>query len=604
MIAPHPGGSPSRRHGGTWALRLWAGLALAWPAVAGASPVDAPARSASTATDQAATLLTQAYAIRTRDRGRFLQLLDRLHQSGMEMPPEDRWRLRYLDGWEGSFTGDYASAEPLLRDVADHASDIDLRSLAAGTLLNILAISHHYLEAFERADRLAADIPRIRDRKVAYMALSQLSQLMASAGQSEPAATYARQMVRYAEPGQSMCRPYVYLFGAKVADDTLPPTDPIFRQAIDACTAAGEPMFADTVELDLARRLAETGDAHAALALLKRIEPTVNAQGFQAHVYVLRSTYGYAYWKNGDAAAARRWAQSALAMDPKGNFEGLSENVYKVLYEVAHQAGDDRAALDYYRHYRDVKARSVSDAQAIAMAYHTVQQQLSVRRLQMDALGRQNGVLKLQQALDRKQIETTRLQLLLLLTVLLSVAFWLVRTKRSQRRFQRLAQRDGLTGILNHPHFIGEAEAALRHAEKSSRSACLVLIDLDHFKQVNDTYGHAAGDAAIVRVVALCHDHLRSIDVFGRLGGEEFGLLLPDCTLDEGVTILNRIRLALADLTLDQRHPDLAISASFGIASTASCGYRLAELMARADAALYRAKRAGRNRVESVAEGG
>ncbi|MDE1964973.1 MAG: GGDEF domain-containing protein [Xanthomonadaceae bacterium] len=603
MSADRPGTCPPWRRAVTLALLL-AGPGLALPAVVTASPAAVAAASVQTAADDAASMLKQAYAIRTRDRGRFLQLLDRLHRPGLVMTPEDRWRLRYLDGWEGSFTGDYASAEPLLRDVADHASDIDLRSLAAGTLLNILAISHHYLEAFERADRLAADIPRIRDRKVAYMALSQLSQLMASAGQSGPAATYARQMVQYAEPGQSMCRPYVYLFGAKVADDTLPPTDPIFRQAIDACTAAGEPMFADTVELDLARRLAETGDARAALALLKRIAPTVNAQGFQAHVYVLRSTYGYAYWKNGDAAVARRWAQSALAMDPKGNFEGLSENVYKVLYEVAHQAGNDRTALDYYRRYRDVKARSVSDTQAMALAYHTAQQQLSAHRLQMEALSRKNGMLELQQALDRKQIQASRLQLLLLVSVLVSVGIWLVRTKRSQQRFRKLARRDGLTGILNHPHFISESEAALRYAEKSSRSACLALIDLDHFKQINDSYGHATGDAAIVRTVALCRDHLRSIDIFGRLGGEEFGLLLPDCTLEEGVAILNRIRLALADLTLDERHPDLAISASFGIASTATCGYRLAELMARADAALYRAKRAGRNRVESVAEGG
>ena len=125
-----------------------------------------------------------------------------------------QWHLRYLDGWEASFEGDYAKAEPLLRDVAAHAADTDLQSLANGTLLNILAIGHHYEEAFELADRLAASIPRIRDRKVAYAVLSQLSQLMASARQVDPAASYARQMQQFAEPGKSLCKPYVYLFGA------------------------------------------------------------------------------------------------------------------------------------------------------------------------------------------------------------------------------------------------------------------------------------------------------------------------------------------------------------------------------------------------------
>ena len=583
----------------SWRQRLAAcGLAMAALFHGGSAGATAPAGN------DAASVLAQAYAIKTSDHARFLQLLQQLHQPGTVLSPDEQWRLRYLDGWEGSFTGDYAKAEPLLRDVADHATDTDLQALAAGTLLNILAIGHHYEEAFERADQLAAAVPHIRDRKVAYVALSQLSQLMASAQQVEPAASYARQMMRYAEPGQSMCRPYVYLFGALVADDHLPPTDPIFRQAIDACTAAKEPMFADTVELDLARRLAETGQPQAALALLKRIAPTVDAQGFQVHAYVLRSDLGYAYWVSGDAANARRWALAALAMDPKGNFDGLSEYVYRVLYEVANQAGDDRAALGYYRHYRDVQARSVSDTQAIALAYHTVQQQLSLHKLQLAELSKHNSVLELQQALDRKQIQATRLQLLLLLTVLLSVVLWLIRTKRSQLRFQKLARRDGLTGILNHQHFLAEAESALRHAQNASRSVCLALIDLDHFKQVNDTYGHATGDAVLREFVTLCQTHLRPIDVFGRMGGEEFGLVLPDCSLEQGLEIVHRIRLALANTPIDSQHPELGISASFGLASTGTCCYELRELMATADAALYRAKRGGRNRVETVAETG
>lgn len=578
-------------------------LGLCWLATA-ALFLDGAAGATAPVGRDAAPLLAQAYAIKTTNHDRFLKLLRQLHQPGTVLAPEQQWKLRYLDGWEESFEGNYAKAEPLLREVADHATDTDLQSLADGTLLNILAISHHYEEAFERADRLAADIPHIQDRKVAYAALSQLSQLMASARQVGLAVDYAHQMQKFAAPGQSLCKPYVYLFGALVADDNLPPSAPIFRQAIDACTAAREPMFADTVQLDLARREAETGHPKAALALLERIGPTVNAQGFQVHIYVLRSTLGYAYWMAGDAAQARRWALAALAMDPKGNFDGLSENVYRVLYEVANKAGDLRAALDYYRHYRDVKDRSVSDTQAMAMAYHAVQQKLSIHKLQMEELSKHNDLLELQQALDRKNMEASRLQLLLLLTVLASVVIWLIRTKRSQLRFQKLATRDGLTGIFNHQHFVREGSRSLRQAEKSSRSVCLALLDLDHFKRINDTFGHATGDAVLVRTTTLCQTYLRPIDVFGRLGGEEFGLVLPDCSLEQGLDIVNRIRLALAEAPLDEKHPERGISASFGLASTGSSGYDLAVLMANADAALYRAKRAGRNRVETVAEDG
>lgn len=550
----------------------------------------------------ATNLLAQAQAARTTDHRHFLKLLQQLHPRRAALSSDQQWHLRLLDAWEASFEGDYAKAEPLLRDVAVHAGDLDQQSLAKGMLLNLLAIHHHYEEAFTLAEQLAANLPRLHDRDTIYVVLSQLSQLMASAGQVDPAASYARQMERFSPPGSSLCKPYVYLFGALDANDDLPPADPIYRKAIDTCVAAGEPVYADTVELDLARREADVGDSTAALARLKRIAPSVTEQNYRVHVYVLRSTLGYAYWASGDAAMARHWALAALAMNVGGDFDGLSEYVYRVLYEVENKAGHYRAALDYYRHYKDVQVRSVSDTQAVALAYHTVHQQLALQKLQMNELGKQNRLLELQQALDRKAMETSRLYVVLLLIVLASIGFWLIRIKRSQLRFKRLARHDSLTDILNHQHFVSEAEQVLRDAEKSSRSACVVLIDLDHFKRINDSYGHAAGDAVLIKVATLCRTHLRAIDVFGRLGGEEFGLVLPECSLRDGVDIVERMRAAIATTPFDVNIPGDMISASFGLASTAVSGYALPVLMANADAALYRAKDRGRNRVETHAQ--
>jgi len=548
-----------------------------------------------------ASLLAQAKAIRAKDHPRFLEMLDQLHRSQATLSSDQQWQLRLLDAWEALFEGQYAKAEPLLRDVVAHGG-LDQQSLANGMLLNMLAIQHRYDEAFTLAEQLSAVLPRLHDRHAIYVVLSQLSQLMASAEQSEPAADYARQMEQFTPPGESLCRPYVYMFGALNAKGDLPPSDPVYRKTIDTCVAAGEPIYANTVQLDLARRQADVGDADAALALLKRITPGVIAQNYRAHVYVLRSTLGYAYWVSGDVVSAKRWALAALAMDAKGDFDGLSENVYRVLYEVENKAGNYRAALDYYRHYKDVEFRSVNNTQAIALAYHAVHQQLAIHKLQLAELGKQNSLLELQQALDRKAMEASRLYLALLLVVLASIGFWLIRLKRSQLRFKRLARRDSLTGILNHQHFVWEAEQALRYAEKSSRHVCVVVIDLDHFKRINDTYGHAAGDAVLIRIVGLCQAHLRSIDVFGRLGGEEFGLVLPECSLGDAMEIVERIRAAIVTTLFDEKIVEGAISASFGLTSTEDGGYVLPALMAKADAALYRAKHRGRNRVEMHAE--
>jgi diguanylate cyclase (GGDEF)-like protein len=166
----------------------------------------------------------------------------------------------------------------------------------------------------------------------------------------------------------------------------------------------------------------------------------------------------------------------------------------------------------------------------------------------------------------------------------------------------RMAQCDSLTGIYNRKHFMNESEYSLRYAQRSARGACLVLIDLDHFKLVNDTYGHATGDQVLRRAVAACQEFVRSTDVFGRLGGEEFGVLLPECGLDSGIERAEAIRRGIAGSS-GQADPDIPVSASLGVAFTGESGYDLRQLLVDADQALYRAKRAGRNCVVAGKQG-
>jgi diguanylate cyclase (GGDEF)-like protein len=102
---------------------------------------------------------------------------------------------------------------------------------------------------------------------------------------------------------------------------------------------------------------------------------------------------------------------------------------------------------------------------------------------------------------------------------LVFAVLWMFRLKRSQLRFKRLSHLDGLTTVFNRQHFMGEVERTLRLLERRAGAACLVFIDLDHFKQINDTHGHAMGDEVLRQVVAAGKQQLRPADLFGRLGG-------------------------------------------------------------------------------------
>jgi diguanylate cyclase (GGDEF)-like protein len=159
-------------------------------------------------------------------------------------------------------------------------------------------------------------------------------------------------------------------------------------------------------------------------------------------------------------------------------------------------------------------------------------------------------------------------------------------------RHKRAATVDPLTGLHNRRGF-DEAFTLI-----TAKGGTLVYSDLDHFKSLNDTLGHPAGDAALVHFAGILRDQIRSGDVAGRIGGEEFAVWLPDTSLDLGIRIAERIRMKLGTTAWDWQGRQWRLSASFGVAACPETSTSLDNLPAQADSALYAAKRSGRNRVE------
>lgn len=155
---------------------------------------------------------------------------------------------------------------------------------------------------------------------------------------------------------------------------------------------------------------------------------------------------------------------------------------------------------------------------------------------------------------------------------------------------RRQAETDALTGLSNRRHFLALTQSALFRAATLGEPVSLLMFDLDHFKEINDTYGHQAGDTVLREVARCLHGTLRERDTVGRLGGEEFGILLPGLDGPAAVRVAHRLRRAVAAL----RPGNMPITASLGVATGAD---GVDALLARADEGLYAAKRAGRNRV-------
>lgn len=544
-----------------------------------------------------ATFLDQTESLRLENHPRFVQMLEQLHQQDSHLSEAEHWHLRYLDAWNAQFDGNYDKSEQALREIIARSGDPGLITKASALLVKILSINRRYEEAFALANHLASALPEVNDPQIRFDLLINLSITLDFADQIDLAVQYARMSEDTIPPGETSCRPLVMEVSALYNGNRLTSASPEVRRAIDACTAPQDKVPGNSMWLVLANLYIDEKQPRRALALLDHIAPSVLGAHFYPHMLSSQVERAQAYFQLDNISEAKKAALAALAMSRPDDTGDWVMNDYQVLYEIEKKQGHNAPALIYHERYSALEKSHLDDVHARALAYDETEQRLLVQKMQADGLNKQNNILKLQQALASKAVETSRLYIALLLLALTTVVVWLFRLKRSQLRFKQLSSLDGLTGIFNYQHFTHEAERVLRMLEKKRGSACLIAIDLDHFKQINDTHGHALGDTVLKRTVAICRHQLRANDLFGRLGGEEFCVLLVDCQRDQGMAIADCIRAAMAATLIDVDGGVVSFSASLGVACTDTSGYELQRLCKEADAALYKAKRTGRNRV-------
>jgi diguanylate cyclase (GGDEF)-like protein len=169
--------------------------------------------------------------------------------------------------------------------------------------------------------------------------------------------------------------------------------------------------------------------------------------------------------------------------------------------------------------------------------------------------------------------------------------------KHTQLKLEKLATMDVLTQVFNRRYFLEAAETNIKRAARLKQPLALALMDIDHFKNINDTFGHPAGDQALIAFAKICQENIREFDVFARFGGEEFALLMPGIGSKQASQVVERLRLIVSESTLDLDLHSVSITVSLGIADLAGEHDTLDLILHRADQALYAAKQSGRNRV-------
>ena len=371
-----------------------------------------------------------------------------------------------------------------------------------------------------------------------------------------------------------------------------------FQQALDIAIAHRLPDTANSALLGLAEAQINLGQGDAGLRTLDRARQGFAARQDGSSEDSLQLLTGQALARQGRHADALAHYRQALPLIKRNGNERYLANLYKAQATSLEAMGHLGAALSDYKQYIELQLRlqgkmRMEQSRLLEYEYEIRRGEFENRRLRSEAATKQEQV----HALERvRQWQWLTIVLGGLLLALLTSLAW--RHGRTSRRLSRQSLIDPLTGIANRAAIEAEAIRAIEGAPRTGAAVSLLMLDLDHFKAINDRHGHAAGDRVLCATTEAWQALLRGRDPLGRIGGEEFVVVCADTTLEQALVVAERLREATAALRFDDIDPPLRVTVSIGVAQSQRTGDTHEGVLARADAALYRAKQRGRDRVE------
>ncbi|MEG3049624.1 MAG: diguanylate cyclase, partial [Thermomonas sp.] len=371
-----------------------------------------------------------------------------------------------------------------------------------------------------------------------------------------------------------------------------------FQQALDVAIAHRLPDTANSALLGLAEAQIGLGQGDVALRTLERARDGFAARQDTSSEDSLQLLTGQALARQGRHSEALARYRQALPLIKRNGNERYLAHLYKAQATSLEALGHLDAALSDYKQYTELQLRlqgkmRLEQGRLLEYEYEIRRGEFENQRLRNEAATKQEQV----QALERvRHWQWLTIVLGALLLALLTSLAW--RHGRTSRRLSRESLIDPLTGISNRAAIEAEAMRALGGATRPGESVSLLILDLDHFKAINDRHGHAAGDRVLRAAADAWHTVLRGRDPLGRIGGEEFVVVCADTTLEQALVVAERLREATAALLFDDIDPGLRVTVSIGVAQSQRSDDNHEAVLARADAALYRAKQRGRNRVE------
>ena len=545
--------------------------------------------------------ISLADEIKSTDFAKFTELIESIQNQTDKLNPSQLEELNYLQAYHLAYSGHQRDALAKLRELANNASSDTIKFKSYGVMLNVLVVSRKYSEVFSYFDDFNSLLGKIPDEQTRSYGLVIISLIFNQINQFDLGLYYAEKLIQTTETDRYLCIGMQYKAESLHRLKKHEEFDSFYNDAVERCIQAKQPVYVGIIRSYKIEQLLEESPQQA-LEFMDKHYDEVESTSYRILVTLYRALYSWAYLKAGKTDLSLNYGLAALKELPPEDVNYAVLQLYSALHQVAKRVGNYQQALEYHE-ILVAKQRAYEDEKTAGLlAYNIAKANIEVKNQRIELLHKDNELLYLQKNVFEQEVKQSRLTMLLLFSILVIATFIAYRGVTGRRRFKKIAEYDQLTGISNRYHFNNQAQVALDYCEANSKPVAVILFDLDHFKTINDTYGHAAGDWALQAVVKTCRNFMRNNDVFGRIGGEEFAVVLPGCHTDKAVLLAEICRDAIASIDTSESGTSFPLTASFGVSSSDHSGFLLKQLLADADHAMYQSKQGGRDQVSEFAQ--
>ncbi len=551
--------------------------------------------SASYAEVNISALLEKANSVKSQDTVEFNRLLADLEQHSSDFTSYEANFYRYLQAYSIGFSGETTHAIQYFREVYQSTNNIDLKVRALTSIINMYGINRNYVEGYSEAQQLM-ELVKKASKKMQIHAYAGLSIFYNQLDEFKLGLLAANKVIEASDDPRVMCIAHSTKMEAEYhLRLALAPSS--VDKAIDLCQNVDENVAVLLNLVIKAKLHAQLEELDIAISLLESKADIFRSVTYPVAKADYESALAQFYFKAGDFERAKAKAQSAIELSSGAGLFRPRIAAFEVLYKYYENKGNVELSHQFYKAYAETEKAFLDETKITQLAIRQTQYDALEKANQIELLNKENSLLKTQAELAQREIDNSRLIIATLVLLACIILVWLLINRKMQLQLRNLAQTDKLTGVANRHYFTQLAEKALSYHKKTDQHLTIVVFDLDLFKNVNDSYGHTVGDWTLKAVVDVVKRVCRAQDVVGRLGGEEFAIVLPGCAARKAESITESCRRAIAGIDTSPTGVRFTVTASFGIADTRHCGYKYQSLYANADRALYRSKNEGRNRI-------